>query len=214
MINYSDFDAILFDMDGTIFDSETIHREAWKITANQFNQLFTDEMYLHFTGVTTPECMKLAVKMFNDEVELHEFSTCYYNNLRVLLQDKVPLKAGFLAYLEVIKTLNKPLGIVTSSTMSGVKSNFAYYDFYSSFQVVVTRDDVKNFKPDPEPYLLACQRLDINPQRTIVFEDSSTGATASLDAGCYTIGIADLVSFNKETAKRLHIELASFESLL
>ena len=214
MLNYNNFDAILFDMDGTIFDSETVHREAWKITANQFGQVFTNEMYLQFIGITTPDCMKLAVKMFNNEFELQEFSTCYFDNLKILMQHGVPIKTGFSAYFNLIKKLNKSLGIVTSSTITGVQSNFLHCDFYSKFKVVVTRDDVNQFKPNPEPYLLACERLAVNPQRAIVFEDSNTGATAALDAGCYTIGIPDLVPFNRETANNLHLAIDSFEALL
>ncbi len=103
---------------------------------------------------------------------------------------------------------------MTSSAITGVQSNFAHYDFYSEFKVVVTRDDVNQFKPNPEPYVLACERLAVKPQRAIVFEDSNTGATAALDAGCYTIGISDLVTFNIETANRLHLEIDSFEALL
>ncbi|MBU2869335.1 HAD family phosphatase [Colwellia sp. E2M01] len=223
MLNYDDFDAILFDMDGTIFDSETVHREAWKITAKQFSQVFTDEMYIQFIGLTTPESMKLAMEMFNNSDEAAEsskkvditlFSSCYYENLKLLVQQAVPLKKGFLDYLAKVKQLNKPLGIVTSSASTGVKSNFYSYDFYPAFTLVVTRDDVKKYKPDPAPYLLACERLGVKPERVIVFEDSNAGATAALAAGCYTIGIPDLVAFNDETSKRLHREIKSFEVLL
>jgi len=214
MLNYNNFDAILFDMDGTIFDSEVVHREAWKITANQFGQVFTNEMYLKFIGITTPDCMKLAITMFNNEVKLQEFSACYFDNLKTLIKHGVPIKTGFLDYLHFIKKLDKSLGIVTSSTITGVQSNFAHHDFYSEFKIVVTRDDVNHFKPNPEPYLLACERLAVNPQRVIVFEDSNTGATSALEAGCYTIGIPDLVAFNRETANRLHLEVNSFEALL
>lgn len=214
MLNYTNFDAILFDMDGTIFDSETVHREGWKITANQFGQVFTDEMYLEFIGVTTPDCMKLAIEIFNNEVELEAFSAAYYDNIKQLVQKGMPLKTGFMAYFELIKKLNKPIGIVTSSPVSGVQGNFSHYNFLSEFNVLVTRDDVNQFKPNPEPYLLACEQLGVKPERTIVFEDSNTGATAGLDAGCYTIGIPDLLAFNTETADRLHMEIASFEALL
>lgn len=214
MLNYNNFDAVLFDMDGTIFDSEVVHREAWKITAEQFQQVFTDDMYLQFIGMTTPNCMALAVNMFKNEVDIQEFSARYYHNLKTLHLKAVPIKAGFLAYLSAIKKLNKPLGIVTSSAASGVQANFIHYDFYSAFEVVVTRDDVTEFKPYPAPYLLACEKLNVSPQRTLVFEDSNTGATAALDAGCYVIGIPDLVPFDTEVEPRLNKHIESFECLV
>lgn len=214
MLNYNDFDAILFDMDGTIFDSETVHRDAWKITAAQFEQVFTDQMYKQFIGMTTPECMRLAVKIFEKGIDIQAFSENYYENLKVLQQKGVPLKSSFPAYLGRLKKLNKALGIVTSSAASGVQENFTHYDFYSDFKVVISRDDVTQYKPHPAPYLLACKRLGVKPERTIVFEDSNTGATAALDAGCYVVGIPDLVAFNTETANRLHKEIESFEWLL
>lgn len=213
-MNYNDFDAILFDMDGTIFDSETVHREAWKITAAGFGQLFTDEMYLQFIGKTTPDCMKLALQGFDREIALEGFSKSYYENLAALVEKEVPLKEGFSAYFEFVKSLDKPMAIVTSSAKQGVTANFAHYDFYSEFQLVLTRDDVKHFKPDPEPYLLACQKLSVKPERVLVFEDSNTGALAAIEAGCFTVGIPDLVPFNLEVAQRLSMELKSFNDLL
>lgn len=214
MLNYDNFDAILFDMDGTIFDSEVVHREAWKITAKQFNQTFTNEMYLHFIGKTTPNCVKLAVEWFNNSMSVEDFSTRYYQNLDLLLKKGVPLKAGFAQYLQTIKKLKKPLAIVTSSAVYGVESNFAHYDFVSAFNIVVTRDDVDAFKPSPEPYLLACEKLNINPTRALAFEDSNTGATAAIEAGCFTVGIPDLVPFDELIAQRLKLQLASFNDLL
>lgn len=201
-------------MDGTIFDSETVHREAWKLTANKFGQHFSDEMYLQFIGIPTPDCMKIAVKRFNNEVALQAFSDSYYEHLNILVSQKVPLKKGFETYFETIKKMGKPLGIVTSSPASGVKANFAHHDFFDDFSLVVTRDDVNHFKPHPEPYQKACKMLSISPQRVLVFEDSNTGATSAIDAGCYTVGIPDLIAFNTETAKRLHREISSFSCLL
>ena len=213
MLNYEHFDAILFDMDGTIFDSEAVHRDAWIMTAEQFGQIFTAEMYLQFIGMTTPDCMKLAMEMFHNQVELETFSQRYYQNLETLLENPVPLKTGFSKYLQRLKSIGLPLGIVTSSANAGVEANFRHYSFYGDFTVVVTRDDVSNFKPSPEPYLLACDKLNVAPHRTIVFEDSNTGATAGIDAGCYTIGIPDLVPFTQQVSQRLARELSSFEEL-
>lgn len=213
MIDYDNFDAILFDMDGTIFDSEAVHRDAWKMTAKDFGQEFTDQMYLQFIGMTTPDCMKTAMEWFNHEIELQAFSDGYYANLKQLLRQAVPLKKGFLSYFQALKALNKPMAIVTSSAVGGVASNFAHYDFKGDFAAIVTRDDVENFKPHPEPYLLACQKLGVEPKRAIVFEDSNTGAVAGLDAGCFTVGIPDLVSFNAEVAKRLNLQVESFQAL-
>ncbi len=214
MLNYQDFDAILFDMDGTIFDSESVHREAWKMTAKEFNQTFTDDMYLQFIGMTTPNCMKVAMTMFNHQVELNAFSDSYYKNLSQLLESPVPIKRGFMDYLAQAKSLERPLGIVTSSGMSGVEANFAHYDFYQDFDIVITRDDVSRYKPFPDPYLLACEKLKVDPKRTIVFEDSNTGATAAIDAGCFTVGIEDLVAFDESTRSRLQLMAQSFEVLL
>ncbi|TYK65164.1 HAD family hydrolase [Colwellia echini] len=220
MMNYDNFDAILFDMDGTIFDSETVHRQAWKITAKQYDQEFTDEMYLNFIGMTTPSCMEVAGTWFNSSngtkntVDMQLFSESYYQNLHELHQQAVPLKAGFLEYLRFLKTLNKPLGIVTSSARPGVTANFMHYDFYDAFNVVISRDEVSQYKPHPAPYLLACEKLQVDPQRALVFEDSNAGATAALDAGCYVIGIPDLVAFNDEVKSRLYKELGSFGELL
>lgn len=214
MLNYNNFDAILFDMDGTIFDSETVHRDAWKLTAKQFEQVFTDEMYLQFIGMTTPDCMKVAMEMFNQEVELSAFSAGYYQNLALLLKSAVPLKAGFIEYFEKVKRLQKPLAIVTSSAKPGVTANFTHYDFEQDFATILTRDDVNHFKPHPEPYLVACQKLGVKPHRTVVFEDSNTGATAALEAGCYTVGIADLVPFEQGISDRLHLQVGSFNELL
>ncbi|NVK25658.1 MAG: HAD family phosphatase [Gammaproteobacteria bacterium] len=214
MINYDNFDAVLFDMDGTIFDSEVVHREAWKLTAKQFDENFTDEMYLDFIGKTTPDCINIALKQFSKPIDKEAFTASYYKNNQQLIQQGVPLKLGFTDYLQRVKSMGKKLGIVTSSAQKGVIANFAQHYFLSDFDLVITRDDVTHFKPNPEPYLLACEQLNAEPNRTIVFEDSNTGATAAIEAGCFTVGIPDLMPFNMDVENNLNLKIVSFEALI
>ena len=102
----------------------------------------------------------------------------------------VPLKPGVP---DLLQGLGHPKAIVTSSGRDSARNKLSLAGLGPHFAQVVTRDDVRAAKPDPEPYLLAARLLGAKPSRCLVFEDSEPGAEAAHRAGCQVVQVPDIV---------------------
>ncbi|MEP0354154.1 MAG: HAD family phosphatase [Paraglaciecola sp.] len=205
------YDAILFDKDGTIFDSERMAFDAWMNTARAFGVLFNLDIYKTFIGVPTPECFNRARNLFGKGFPMDNFISEYRHCMSISKQQGVPIKKGFTEFFEAIKAVKIPIGVVTSSSYDAAMDSFQHTDFLPALDVLITLDDVVTPKPAPDCYLLACQKLSVSPERVLVFEDSSVGIKASLAAGCQTIAIPDLADIESELLPKCTHALTSFD---
>lgn len=202
--------AIVFDKDGTIFDSEQIYCQSWVESAKAFNVHFSADMYDQFVGVRAVECFERAQKMFGEDFPMDEFIK--YNRAWI---DKrkdqgMPIKPGFSEFFERAKQTQLPLALVTSSARESAEHSFTGTDFRRYFDHTVTGDEVSHAKPSPECYLLASKKLAVPPSEMLVFEDSSAGVTAALEAGCQTVCILDYLPVKAELLARCDHVLKSF----
>lgn len=206
MSKISDLKAVLFDMDGTIFDSESLYSQAWVASAQHFNQHFTHQMYRDFVGVRSVECYQIAQKMFGEDFDMAPFIQFFRDYISAEKAQNMPIKPGFTQLFERLKNSGLKLGLVTSARQASIVENFANLSYLTDFDVVISGDDVTHAKPDPECYKTACQKLNITPQQALVFEDSNPGALAAIKAGCQTVIIPDLLPIEKHIEKQaLHV---------
>ncbi|MCU4674879.1 HAD family phosphatase [Catenovulum sp. 2E275] len=204
MPKIAQFDAVLFDMDGTIFDSESLYSQAWVASAAHFNQHFTPDMYKYFVGVRSAECYQIAQGMFGEAFDMQPFIEFFRRYLSAEKAKNMPLKPGFKFIFEQLKQTGVKLGLVTSSRQASVAENFANLPYLQYFDLVISGDDVTEAKPAAECYLKACKQLNVLPQKTLVFEDSNPGALAAIRAGCHTIVIPDLLPIQTDIQQQAH----------
>lgn len=208
------FKAILFDKDGTIFDSEAIYRESWVKAATDLGYHFTTDMYDPFVGVRAVESYQGAVKLFGEDFPIKQFIelTGRYNKQAKLAG--MPIKKGFVEFFELAKKLNIPLGLVTSAVHDAAITTFHGTDFLEYFQIIVTGDMVDKPKPDPSCYLMACEQLKLHPSEVLVFEDSNAGVAAAIKAGCQTAAIPDYLPVQPQLLAQATHVFNSFEDAL
>lgn len=203
--------AILFDKDGTIFDSEKIYCDSWVASAKAFNVEFSAKMYDQFVGVRAVECYQRAHKMFGEHFPMEAFIK---NNRQYIDEKKaagMPIKKGFEDFFEQVKELSIPIGLVTSSAKEAAVLSFSGTNFMEFFQVFITGDLVESAKPSPDCYLMAAERLGLKPENILVFEDSNAGVSAATDAGCQTVVIPDYLPIKQDLLDKCSHVLASFE---
>lgn len=195
--------AVVFDLDGTLIDSESLVREAYLVTCRRFGVSMSEAQFLALVGLNRDDNDVQLRRYFGADFPLDEF---HLANRAHLLDRTAPLKPGVYEILDHLDDAGLAYALATSSGSAWVQRHFSAYDLAQRFSAVVTREDCANGKPHPEPYVKAAAALGAAPADVLALEDSHAGVRSAHAAGCMTIMIPDLLSPSDEMrAKTLHI---------
>jgi HAD superfamily hydrolase (TIGR01509 family) len=183
--------AVVFDLDGTLIDSEALVKEAHFAACAEMGVAMSEAQFLALVGMHR-EANDLQLKSYyGDDFPLEDF----ISRTRAHIGDRVaPLKAGALELMDVLDDLALPFGLATSSRRPWVEKHFAAHDLTGRFHAVVTRQDCVEGKPHPEPYLNASRLLGAAPMDVLALEDSHAGVASAHAAGCMTVMVPDLLA--------------------
>lgn len=190
--------GLIFDMDGVIVDSEPLHVEAEQKTCADYNIPIAQLAWESFKGRPTRDIFNviLASSGSHEEHSVAELVN-YKTNVYITLADKkLNLTPGALECLYGARVNFKKVGLATSSNKAIQELVFHKFNLYPYFDAVVTSDEVRNGKPNPEPYITTAAKLNLMPQQCIVVEDSTNGVIAAKEARAFTVGIT--TSFPRE----------------
>jgi HAD superfamily hydrolase (TIGR01509 family) len=190
--------TLLFDMDGLIFDTESVYKLSWQHAANNQGFDLTDDLYQHFYGVQDSQCELMVQESFGATLNLQQFKNERDVHFHQSRANGIALKPGFEALFQSLEGKNLRCGLVTSSPLADVKHNFKNSKYLERFELVITAEDVKHGKPAPDSYLLACKKLNVTPQECLVLEDSNNGVLAGLNAGCQVVMVPDMLPPKKD----------------
>ena len=199
-------EAVLFDMDGLLIDSEAVYIAAMQAAARSLDL----EMPLAFchsmVGVPTRECNVMIQDYYGAGFSLETFRGVYSTNVRRLLEDRVPVKPGVVELLDFLEARGLPRALATSASRATAEHHLGRAGLLGRFTALATRDDVEHPKPAPDVYLEAARRLGVAPQNCIAFEDSNIGLIAAHAAGTMAIMVPDILPPTDEVrAKCLRI---------
>lgn len=187
----SQFAAVIFDKDGTLFDTESVFRSVAREQAGQLGYLITDEVHDRFIGGTVDNTRKVLLEVFGVAFPFDIFHEGCRARMNAHHEAAVPMRSGAMSVLQHLVDRGIPLALATSARRPETWQNLTAAGLIGHFKTIVTRDDVTFPKPHPEPYLLAARRLGVPPDRCLAVEDSVTGATSALAAGMKTFLIPD-----------------------
>lgn len=181
----SNYDAILFDFDGVIADSETMHLVTKKYALDAFNIPYDDEVLMSFQGCPEKVFFDFFAKKYDASSEnLLKVKRYYYAKSLSLI---MPINGSVEFMKHCAK--NKEVSIVTSSIREDVEE-FILRNALSAFiREIISSEDVINHKPNPEPYIALIQRNQLIDKRCLVIEDSPNGIVAAKAAGCDVVGL-------------------------
>ncbi len=203
---------IIFDLDGTLVDSEAIHYEGWKKALATFGATITDyETYMKtYAGIPTAANAQTFIKTHHMDTTVAELSALREDLFHeIFAQHKPVFVPHALEMLNYLKAHNYPMYLVTGSPRETVDILFQNSDLGSYFNFSITSSDVTHSKPHPESYLKAIDKIDADPSQMLVFEDTFSGLTAAKDAGLRCYGI----NHDTELRARLQKADATFENL-
>lgn len=198
-------DAILFDLDGTLIDTEV---PAMRAGLAAFAALGhpVDETFMHrLVGVDLPTAGAIIAQVLPD-LDQDALHAAWSAGFRAELARDLRLKPGAA---DLLALRLRPMAVVTSSGRDEAAQKLALAGIAHAFDTVVVLQDVSAPKPDPSPYLLAAQRLGVDPRRCLVFEDSEPGAEAAHRAGCIVVQVPDVAPATGRWAHHIAPDLLS-----
>lgn len=210
------FKAVVFDMDGTLLDNETLAKKFWRDASLDFG-LSVEEEFLDAMIGTSAEYVKDAYhKVFGAECPYEEirarkteFDFAYYR------ENGAPLKDGATNLLSYLKeTARLPLALATSTDRERTKLRLEVSGLGAFFDFTICGDEVAETKPSPEIYLRAFSALGIEPSDALVVEDSSTGVQAAINSGAKVAWIKDTQDLRPHLKLLLWKELGKLSDLL
>jgi len=194
-------DALIFDMDGLLLDTEGVYKRSWTTAAAEFGFTLTEKLYQELIGITVADAEQRLVAAFGPEFPLAKFqSTAKSGYESIIASEGIPLKSGVREMLDWAASQNLPCGVGTSTVTEEARERLAHHGILDRFTIVIGGDQVSKGKPDPEIFLKVAASLPVAPERAVVFEDAHSGVRAACAGGIPVILIPDLLPATPEIA--------------
>jgi HAD superfamily hydrolase (TIGR01509 family) len=201
---FDNIDAVIFDLDGTILDSERPIRDAVVEVVAALGFEMPDAFYATLIGVPGPECDLMVREYFGAGFPFDTYIEHSDARIAEALAGGIALKAGVREILTHLQGRATPLAIATSSSRRYVDRQLHANELMPFFHTVATRDDVQRGKPHPDLFLKAAADLGIAPERCLALEDSHNGVRSAHAAGCVPIMVPDLLEVTDEMRALCH----------
>ena len=204
-----EFKAVVFDMDGVLFDTEKV---CMLELADKYGIKDIEKPYYACTGVTEQRTREIMLEAYGEDFPYDE----YAKEASQMYHDKydggrLPMKSGVFELLDFLKKENKKIALASSTRRQTVVNQLRDAGILDYFDEIVTGDMVTKSKPDPEIFLLACEKIGVEPADAFAIEDSYNGIRSANRGGLRPIMVPDLLPANDEMKE---LSEAVLESLL
>ena len=190
--------AVIFDMDGLLFDSESVYRDAMLATAAQMGFELPDHLFRQLVGVPWAGNVTMLLEHYGPDFDHEGFRLEATRRFHVVADAEICLKAGVLEILEHLDAAGLPRAVATSSLHVTVQHHLGQHGLLGRFDALVAQGDYARGKPAPDPFLTAAGRLGVEPADCLALEDSHNGVRAAHAAGMMTIMVPDLLDPTEE----------------
>lgn len=203
--------AVVFDMDGVLFDTETLCQDSWMAIAEERGLPGMAEIFPQCIGLNANDSKQVVLRAYGQDFAYEEFrqqaSVWFWDYIE---KNGLPVMPGVREILEWLKEHNWKVGLASSTRRSSVENHLEQAGLRDYFQTVVTGDMVEHSKPQPDIYLMACRELGVAPEEAFAIEDSPNGIRSAHAARMTPLMVPDMIAPDDEI-KRLSSRI--FDSL-
>ncbi len=197
--------AVIFDLDGTLTDTEKYYQKAWPEALAHFGYRMKPWQALAVRSLGKPFAEQSFREWFGEEFPYHEVRG-YRKDLieQMLAENGIPLKLGAIELLEFLKEKKITIALATANNLERATAKLHQAGLYDYFDRIICAEMVSQGKPAPDIYRYACEELGLAPEQTFAVEDSPNGVISAYKAGCKVIMVPDLSEPDEELGKMLY----------
>jgi len=183
--------AVVYDLDDLMVNSYPLHSIASDEVLKKYGVDLKEvnDMRANFVGMRISDILKMIVDRFDLKVSMGKLRKERSAIFLKLVREKLKSMPGLLNSLELIKKKDFKIAIASSGTREYINTVIAKFKISSYFDLIVSGDDVKKGKPDPETYIVTSKKMGLDPGEIVVLEDATNGIAAAKSAGCWCIAI-------------------------
>ena len=203
--------AVVFDMDGVLFDTEVVCMKSWTAIAARRGLPMMEEVFPKCIGLNANDSRQVVLEAYGEDFDYPVFRQETAEWFRNYIEENgLPIKPGVHRLLDWLKENGYQIGLASSTRGESVFSHLKQAGIGGFFETVVTGDMVEHSKPRPDIYLLACERLGVEPGQAYAIEDSPNGIRSAYAAGMCPLMVPDMLQPDEEIR---HLSYRIFQDL-
>lgn len=196
--------AVLFDMDGLLINSERPLRAAMIAASQAVERPMDEALYASLIGRPYPAVHSRLLEHFGSETVMDRFTELYRADIQAVFEARIPLMRGVHELLDYLDARGLPAVVATSTQRARARHHLDKAGIGHRFRTVIGGDDVSQGKPHPEPYLKAAAALGVEPRFCLALEDSHNGVRSAHAAGTMAVMVPDLLPATAEMEALCH----------
>lgn len=217
MLNIEKINTIIFDLDGTIIDTEPIYNVCWRKACKFFGYDLPYEEALNLRSLDSDLAKNYLTNLLGEDFSYEMIRKKRKEFMDVMIGNDIKLKPNIANLLTILKNLKYNVAICSASSRETIIKYLKCAKINFDFDAIISAKSVQRGKPYPDAYIYACKVLDVKPENVLVVEDAPNGIISAHNSGCNVAMIPDLTLPTPEIMEKLDIyfkDLYDFELFL